>query len=141
MALGRGSPRDVVGLMKGYGGGNWGQIYDPFQISCSDEGAVDIPALKLLEGLTPEHIADRRRLLGELDALQRKIDHADHQKSDHRSRPPRRVGAAQGDATAVDDRWHRQSTNPSRVARRRSRAQAPATNLGGWRALRIALAS
>src|SRR5262245_36488465 len=33
VALGRGNPRDVVGIMKGYGGGNWGKVYDPFLVN------------------------------------------------------------------------------------------------------------
>jgi hypothetical protein len=74
MALGRGIPRDVVGLMRGYGGGNWGKIYDPFLVGCSPEGEVEIPALQLLDGLTPAHLDDRRRLLRELDSLRRQGD-------------------------------------------------------------------
>ncbi|OAI49917.1 hypothetical protein AYO44_18245, partial [Planctomycetaceae bacterium SCGC AG-212-F19] len=82
IGIGRGNPRDVVGMMKGYGGGNWGKIYDPFLVNCSDEGAVDIPALQILEGLTPEHIADRRTLLAELDKLRQRVDNTELQKWD-----------------------------------------------------------
>jgi hypothetical protein len=82
LAVGRGMPRDVVGTMHGYGGGNWGKIYDPFLVSCSDEGKVAIPALKLLDGLTPRHLADRRRLLAELDGLRRHADSAEFRKWD-----------------------------------------------------------
>lgn len=82
LALGRGSPRDVVGMMKGYGGGNWGKVYDPFLVNCSEMGEVDIPSLKLLEGLTPEHLGDRRRLLGDLDQLRQKVDASDFNKWD-----------------------------------------------------------
>ncbi|MCS6851773.1 MAG: DUF1501 domain-containing protein [Gemmataceae bacterium] len=74
IAVGRGQPRDVVGLMKGYGGGSWGRIYDPFQVACSDRGEVDIPALQLAEGLTPQHLANRRTLLAQLDAVRRQFD-------------------------------------------------------------------
>jgi hypothetical protein len=76
LSLGRGSPRDVVGLMKGFGGGNWGKIYDPFLVRCSEEGEVDIPELKLLDGLTPQHLADRRTLLQGLDQLRRGVSDA-----------------------------------------------------------------
>lgn len=82
LSIGRGNPRDVVGMMKGYGGGNWGKIYDPFLVDCSDQGQVDIPALQLLDGLTPAHLENRRTLLTELDNLQRRIDNADFQKWD-----------------------------------------------------------
>jgi uncharacterized protein (DUF1501 family) len=81
-SLGRGSPRDVVGTMKGYGGGNWGKIYDPFLVHCSELGQVDIPDLKLMDGLTPEHLSDRRLLLSELDALRRGIDGSEAHKWD-----------------------------------------------------------
>jgi uncharacterized protein (DUF1501 family) len=82
IALGRGVPRDVVGLMRGYGGGNWGKIYDPFQVRCSDRGQVDIPDLQLIDGLTPQHLHDRRLLLSDLDRLRRQVDGAEIQKWD-----------------------------------------------------------
>jgi hypothetical protein len=82
LALGRGSPRDVVGTMKGYGGGNWGKVYDPFPVSCSEDGAVDLPDLKLFRGLSPEHLQDRRRLLAELDHLGRQVEVTDLGKWD-----------------------------------------------------------
>ena len=82
MAIGRGNPRDVVGVMKGYGGGNWGKVYDPFLVNCSDTGSVDIPSLQLLDGLTPQHLQDRRSLLAELDGMRRKVDNGDLQKWD-----------------------------------------------------------
>jgi hypothetical protein len=82
IGIGRGSPRDVVGLMKGYGGGNWGKIYDPFMVNCSAEGKVEIPSLKLLDGLTPRHLNDRRLLARTLDRVSRKVDSAETQKWD-----------------------------------------------------------
>jgi hypothetical protein len=86
IAVGRGTPRDVVGIMKGYGGGTWGKMFDPFQVGCSDDGDVELPALKLLDGLTPDHIDDRRRLLRELDGLLRERDKAEHRKWDDANR-------------------------------------------------------
>ncbi|MCS7017400.1 MAG: DUF1501 domain-containing protein [Gemmatales bacterium] len=74
IAIGRGNPRDVVGIMKGYGGGNWGHVWDPFLVTCHDDGTVDIPHLRLLDGLTPQHLADRRRLLTDLDQLRRRVE-------------------------------------------------------------------
>ena len=82
IGLGRGNPRDVVGHMKGYGGGNWGKIHDPFLVGCSPEGEIDIPALKLMDGLSIAHINERRSLLRELDGLRRKVETADLQKWD-----------------------------------------------------------
>jgi hypothetical protein len=74
IAIGRGNPRDVVGIMKGYGGGNWGHVYDPFLVNCFETGEVDIPHLRLLEGLTPQHLENRQRLLRELDQLRRRVE-------------------------------------------------------------------
>jgi uncharacterized protein (DUF1501 family) len=82
IALGRGAPRDVVGPLKGYGGGNWGKIYDPFQVHCTEYGAIDIPALRLLDGLTPAHLQDRRTLLASLDRARWTLDGSDMQKWD-----------------------------------------------------------
>jgi uncharacterized protein (DUF1501 family) len=82
MSLGRGNPRDVVGVMKGYGGGNWGKVYDPFLIGCSEEGQIDIPALKIMDGLGVERVGDRKSLLEELDRTRKRIDNAELQKWD-----------------------------------------------------------
>src|SRR3972149_9682095 len=76
VSLGRASPHDGRGPMLGYGGGKGGKAYDPFLISCSDAGEVDIPALKVIEGMTPERLTDRRLLLGELDRVQRQAETA-----------------------------------------------------------------
>jgi hypothetical protein len=82
MALGRGTPRDVVGLMKGYGGGNWGKIYDPFLVGCSPEGEIDIPALALMDGMSIDHLNDRKSLLQRLDGMRRHVDSAELRKWD-----------------------------------------------------------
>jgi uncharacterized protein (DUF1501 family) len=82
IALGRGNPRDVVGLMKGYGGGLWGKVYDPFLVSCSAEAELDIPALKLADGLTPANLGDRGKLLAELDDVRRQQDRPELRKWD-----------------------------------------------------------
>ena len=74
ISIGRGSPRDVVGPMRGYGGGTWGRTYDPFLIGCASDGTTDVPALKLLDGLTPKHLDDRRKLLGEIDRVKSLAD-------------------------------------------------------------------
>ncbi len=54
--LGKGVPRDVVRPIKGYGGGRWGKAYDPFMIDCNEMGEVNVPALKVLKGLSPERL-------------------------------------------------------------------------------------
>jgi uncharacterized protein (DUF1501 family) len=68
--------------MHGYGGGPWGRTYDPFPVACSETGVTDVPALKLLEGLTTDHLSDRRKLLGDLDRLRREVDTSGQQKWD-----------------------------------------------------------
>src|SRR5262249_23055665 len=73
-SIGRGHPRDGVGPMKGYGGGGWGKLYAPCLVHCSDRGDADVPALKLLDGLTPQPLADRRALLSGLDGLRRRVE-------------------------------------------------------------------
>jgi uncharacterized protein (DUF1501 family) len=80
IALGRGNPRDIVGPMRGYGGGNWGKIYDPFMVGCSPDGRVDIPGLKLLDGLSVAQVQNRRLLAEELDGLRRQVDNAEMHK-------------------------------------------------------------
>jgi len=76
VALGNGPVRDVVGLVKGQGGGRWGEAHDPFRIRCDDRGQVEIPALQLIEGQTPQALADRTRLRESLDLLQAGVDQA-----------------------------------------------------------------
>ena len=74
--VGRGIPRDVVRRVDGYGGGKFGKAADPFMVSCSDEGHVEIPSLQLLEGLTPNRISDRNDVRARLDASVRQLDRA-----------------------------------------------------------------
>jgi len=59
--------KTALGSVQGAGGGRWGRAYDPVSVRCSDTGAVDIPSLRLLEGLQLERLSDRRLLLGLLD--------------------------------------------------------------------------
>jgi len=72
ISLARGPVGDGVGPILGYGGGSWGKGWDPFMLHCSEMGEVSIPELKLLDGLTPARLEDRRTVLRELDALRRK---------------------------------------------------------------------
>ena len=77
ISLARGPIGDGVGPIFGYGGGPWGKAYDPFMLSCSEDGRVDIPSLKLLDGLTPARLTDRRTLLKELDQIKRRVSSAE----------------------------------------------------------------
>src|SRR5262249_24921558 len=49
VSLARGPVGDGRGPLQGYGGGTWGQAYDPFMLSCTEAGEVDVPGLRLLE--------------------------------------------------------------------------------------------
>ena len=60
--------------IKGDGGGKLSRAHDPFMVGCSERGQVDIPALKLLQGLPPHRISDRRTLLDSLDAERSLLD-------------------------------------------------------------------
>jgi len=71
VAVGRGIPRDIVRIIDGYGGGTFSKKFDPFMVTADEYGAVDIPALEILPGLSPSRIHDRRHLLTGLDDAQR----------------------------------------------------------------------
>jgi Protein of unknown function (DUF1501) len=83
ISLARGPIGDGVGPIQGHGGGTWGKGYDPFLIGCTEKGQVEIPSLKLADGLTPARLADRRYLLGEIDRLRRDADAGRHEVWDH----------------------------------------------------------
>jgi uncharacterized protein (DUF1501 family) len=72
--LGQGIPRDLPRRIEGYGGGTLGKAYDPFLVSCSENGKVGIPTLDLLPGMTPNRIHNRRNLMAQLDDTSRKLD-------------------------------------------------------------------
>jgi len=74
--VGRGIPQDVVRKIEGYGGGKFGKAADPFMVSCSDEGHVEIPSLNLLDGLNPNRIHDRNRVRANLDGALKRLDDA-----------------------------------------------------------------
>ncbi len=61
----------AIGGVKAIGGGPWGKAYDPFPVSCTERGEVRLEQLQLLDGLAPDRLNDRRRLLDELAAIQR----------------------------------------------------------------------
>ena len=74
VSIARGGIGDGTGPMKGYGGGKWGSAYDPMLVSCSEESKVDIPSLKLVDGLSPSRLGERGTLLHELDSLKRQVE-------------------------------------------------------------------
>ncbi len=74
ISMSRGPVADGRAPMDGYGGGVWGKAYDPFLVSCSEDGAVEVPALRLLDGLTPARLLDRESLVHELDERRRALD-------------------------------------------------------------------
>lgn len=74
ISMSRGPVADGRAPMDGYGGGRWGKGYDPFLVSCSEDGDVTVPALKLLDGLSPERLLDRETLIGQLDEHRRRLD-------------------------------------------------------------------
>ena len=76
ISMTRGPVADGRAPMEGYGGGVWGRGYDPFLVNCSEDGEVEVPALRLLDGLTPERLLDRETLIAELDAKRRALDSA-----------------------------------------------------------------
>ena len=67
-------PHDGGRPIEGYGGGHLGKAYDPFVVSCSEQGQVDIPSLNLLDGLRPNRISDRKSLVVQLDNSLRALE-------------------------------------------------------------------
>jgi hypothetical protein len=82
ISLARGPIGDGVGPIFGCGGGTWGKTYDPFMVSCSEEGQVDFPELKLFDGLTPARLSERQDVLRELDQLRNNVDRANFKNWD-----------------------------------------------------------
>jgi uncharacterized protein (DUF1501 family) len=60
--------------IKGDGGGILSRAHDPFMVGCSQQGVVKIPSMKLLKGLSPARITDRRTLLTHLNADRATLD-------------------------------------------------------------------
>jgi len=72
--VGRGIPRDLPRRIKGYGGGTLGPAHDPFLVNCTPLGEVELPGLRLLDGLTPDRIVNRQDLLARIDETRRLTD-------------------------------------------------------------------
>lgn len=92
-----GKPTTAAGDLLGFGGGRWGAAYDPFYVRCDDCGKVDLPALKLLDGLTIDRLADRRQLQNEIDAVARSEEQtAQRRWNDNIARAYRLLTSAEG---------------------------------------------
>jgi uncharacterized protein (DUF1501 family) len=76
VSLASGLLADSQRKIEGYGGGQLGAAYDPLMVGCSESGEVSIPALQILEGLTPTRIGERKVLLHQLDEELRRLDRA-----------------------------------------------------------------
>jgi hypothetical protein len=74
ISLARGVVMDSGRRIEGYGGGTLSQAYDPLLAGCSAEGGVDIPALRLMDGLNPLRVRDRAKLVEQLDDVPRALD-------------------------------------------------------------------
>jgi hypothetical protein len=61
-------------VVPGHHAGRLGAAYHPFFVSCSADAQVEIPSLQLIEGLTPDRLADRRLLVSQVDRLQRTVN-------------------------------------------------------------------
>jgi hypothetical protein len=75
-SIARGEVADGSRRVEGYGGGSLSHTVDPFLLGCNERGDVEIPALRLLEGLNPMRVRDRRRLLDLVDNASRTLDRA-----------------------------------------------------------------
>ena len=102
MMLGNGIPRDVVKLIDGYGGGDWGQAYDPFIVKCSELGEIDIPALKLVDGITQNRLASRQSLQSQLDNIQSSVTADEFDKWDYKSKQAFTLLTSRNAVTALD---------------------------------------
>src|SRR5207248_6734132 len=58
----------------GEGGGPLGAIYDPFRLEYDPVRGTRIPALQMPDGLTPERLGDREKLLAAFGQMQRRLE-------------------------------------------------------------------
>jgi hypothetical protein len=61
----------------GEGGANLGPVHDPFRLDYHPDHGIQIPDLKLVDGLTASRIGSRERLLAEFDQLAARIDRSE----------------------------------------------------------------
>ncbi len=60
----------------GEGGGILGNLYDPFRLVYDPVHGTRFPALQLPDGLTPERLGDREKLLEAFSSMERRLEHA-----------------------------------------------------------------
>lgn len=77
ISVGSGQPDTAAGKLKAYGGGVWGSAYDPFPVRCTELNGVQLPTLRLLDGLNSERLQDRRTLASKFDRLRRAGEHSE----------------------------------------------------------------
>jgi hypothetical protein len=73
ISLANGMLADSGRMIEGYGAGTLPRANDPFLVACSDRGEVNLPGMRLLEGLTPDKMVDRASLFQRLDGDLRRI--------------------------------------------------------------------
>lgn len=61
----------------GEGGANLGPMHDPFRLDYHSDRGIEIPDLKLADGLTASGIDSRERLLAEFDQLAARVDRSE----------------------------------------------------------------
>ena len=66
VSLASGKLADSARIIEGWGAGTLASSYDPFMVNCSEQGHVELPALRILDGLSPNRINDRQSLLQRL---------------------------------------------------------------------------
>ncbi len=66
--MSRGPVADGRAPMDGYGGGVWGRGYDPFLLSCSEDGEVTVPAAQTARW------PDARAVVGSAEGLVAELD-------------------------------------------------------------------
>jgi len=74
VSIARGVVMDGVRRIEGYGGGTLGSAWDPFLMGASENGEVEIPALKLLDGLVPGRVDNRQELMKQLSEASRTLE-------------------------------------------------------------------
>lgn len=74
VSLAKGPIGDGRGPSLAAGGNAWGRHHDPFMIHCDQAGAITLPGLDLLEGLSPGRLSDRRKLQQELNTAHRRVE-------------------------------------------------------------------
>ncbi len=66
--IGPGPLDTAAGSLKATGGGVWGPAYDPFPVRCTELSGVQLPTLRLLDGLNANRLSDRKLLVERLEA-------------------------------------------------------------------------